>query len=251
VLVAAISTLLLALVGYVAASGRVPVIVCAMVFAVLAVLHNGKSDMRAKYWTEEAQLKPSPSELPAFYGEWFRQGLSFSDGPEQKNKMTAKLIERTSLMHILCLVVSATPAQQPFLEGETYTNIPGQFVPRLFWPDKPPAHVSTTRLAVYYGLQTEEDTQRTTIGFGMLAEAYANFGFFGVIGIATFLALLLKKIAGWAEGGPLLSYGGILLVLMLAWSFQTEFTLSLWLSSLSQACIAVLGLPFLLRKVFP
>jgi hypothetical protein len=162
--------------------------------------------------------------------------------------MTGKLIERTSLLHILCLVVSNTPEPNPYLEGQTYAHIPGQFIPRFFWPEKPSGHISTNQLSVYYGLQTEEETARTTIGFGMLAESYANFGVFGVIGIAAFLAALLKKIGGLAEGGPMLSYGGILMVILLAWSFQVEFTLSLWLSSLYQACVAVLGLPFILRK---
>jgi len=249
VLVQAISTILLALVGYVSASGRVPAIMSAIVFGTLAILHNGKSDMRAIYWTPHEQHLPPAATLPQFYAEWFQHGLSFSaDESGTKNKMASKLIERTSLLHILCLVVSNSPTPNPYLEGETYGHIPGQFVPRFFWPEKPPGHVSTSRLSIYYGLQTEEETHRTTIGFGMLAEAYANFGFFGVIGIAAFLATFLKKISGYAEGGPLLSYGGVFMVILLAWSFQVEFTLSLWLSSLYQACLAVLGLCYMLRK---
>ncbi|ATC65698.1 hypothetical protein CMV30_18055 [Nibricoccus aquaticus] len=249
VLVQAISTILLALVGYVSASGRVPAVVTVVVFGTLAILHNGKSEMRAIYWTPQEQHLPPASTLPQFYSTWFQHGLALSESePGGKNKMTSKLIERTSLLHILCLVVSNSPQPNPYLEGETYGYIPGQFVPRFFWPEKPPGHVSTSRLSVYYGLQTEEETHRTTIGFGMVAEAYANFGFFGVIGIAAFLAALLKKISGLAEGGPLLSYGGVLMVILLAWSFQVEFTLSLWLSSLYQACLAVLGLCYALRK---
>jgi hypothetical protein len=248
VMVSAISTVLLALVGYVSASGRVPVFLSAAIFAVLAILHNGKADMRARFWSPTEQRQPVITALPGFYADWFRHGLSLDDDEEGKNKLTGKLIERTSLLHILCLVVSNSPTPHPFLEGESYAYIPGQFIPRFFWPDKPSGHVSTNQLSIYYGLQTEEETARTTIGFGLLAEAYANFGFFGIIGIAAFMAVLLKKVCGLAEGGPLLSYGGILMVILLAWSFQVEFTLSLWLSSLYQACVAVLGLPFILRK---
>ncbi len=250
VMIAAITTILLALVGYVSASGRVPVVLCAVIFGLLAILHSGKSAMRAQYWNAYEQRLPAVSALPAFYAEWFRHGLSPDDRETgDKNKMTARLIQRTSLLHILCLVVSNSPTPNPYLEGETYGHIPGQFIPRFFWPEKPPGHVSTNRLSVYYGLQTEEETARTTIGFGLLAEAYANFGFFGIVGIAAFLAAFFKKISGFAEGGPLLSYGGALMIILLAWSFQVEFTLSLWLSSLYQACLAVLGLCFLLRKL--
>ena len=247
VLVGAISMILLALVGYVSASGRVPVILCGAILATLAILHSGKSAMRTIYW-DPHQTIPPLSQVPSFYAEWFERGLSRDEENVQK-KMTSKLIDRTSLLHILCLVVNSSPDPLPHLEGETYSHIPGQFIPRFFWAEKPPAHVSTSRLSVYYGLQTEEDTVKTTIGFGVLAESYANFGFFGVIGIATFLGVLFKKIVGFAEGGPLLSYGGILLVILLAWSFQVEFTLSLWLSSLYQACVAVLALPFALKKL--
>ena len=57
--------------------------------------------------------------------------------------MAKKLLERSSLFHILCLVVDNSPDPLPFLGGETYAYIPGQFVPRLFWPEKPHAHIAT------------------------------------------------------------------------------------------------------------
>ncbi|HEY9156294.1 MAG TPA: hypothetical protein VIM69_14270, partial [Opitutaceae bacterium] len=93
-------------------------------------------------------------------------------------------------------------------------------------------------------------TQTTTIGFGMLTEAYANFGWFGVVGIGTALAFFIKKIQCLARESPLFSYGGLVVVIMLAWSFQVEFTLSIWLASLYQACVAVLIIPLALRKIF-
>jgi hypothetical protein len=248
-LVAAVSTLLLALVGYVSSSGRLPVFVSATILFSIAVLHNGKSEMRAKYWENEYE-SPGITELPAFFIEWFQDGLKVRPDQEGDAKMTSKLIERTSLFHIMCLVVSTTPSSQPYLEGETYWDIPAQFVPRIFWPGKPLGHVSTSKLAVYYGLQTDEETLTTTIGFGMLTEAFANFGWLGVAGIGAFLAVLIKKIQCWAEDSPLFSYGGLVLVILLAWSFQVEFTLSIWLASLYQAIVAVLIIPMVLRRFF-
>jgi len=110
------------------------------------------------------------------------------------------------------------------------------------------AHESTYRLSVYYGLQNEEDTKSTTIGFGMLSEAYANFGFTGAAILGALFGFVFKKVSIWTRFSPMLSYGGLLLVLLMAWSFQTELTLSIWLSSMFQACVAVLGTPFLLRR---
>jgi hypothetical protein len=248
-LVTTVSLLLLTLVGYISASGRIPLIATVLCLVVLAILHNGKAAMRDKYW-EPVKSTPKLVELPAFYTEWLNHGLQPDESSTENKKLTAKLIDRTSLFHIICLVVSVTPSNQPFMYGETYRDIPAQFVPRLFWPNKPLGHVSTSRLSVYYGLQNEEDTEKTTIGFGMLSEAYANFGFYGLAFLGIFIGFIFKKIQGYADGCPLFSYGGLLIIILLAWSFQVEFTLSIWLASLYQATIAVLGIPFIIRKFF-
>ncbi|HTQ30168.1 MAG TPA: hypothetical protein VMI53_03070 [Opitutaceae bacterium] len=242
-LINGISIVVLALLGYVSGGKRLPVIALAITLPIIAVLHNGKTAMRDKYWQDNVATKPELAELPGFFGEWLQQGLAH----HPKAGLTGKLIERTSLFQMICLVVNDTPSQLPFLDGETYGQIPGQFVPRLFWPEKPVGHISTYTLSVYYGLQRPEDTAKTTIAFGLLAEAYANFGYYGVGLLAFCFAFGLKKYAVWSKDSPILSYAGLMLVLLMAWSFQTELTLSIWLSSLFQAAVAVLGVPFALR----
>ncbi|MBI3885050.1 MAG: O-antigen polysaccharide polymerase Wzy [Opitutae bacterium] len=244
-LVGGISIVVLGVLGYVAGSRRLPYTVLVFLIPILALLHNGKSEMRAKYW-DVGRKHIELTDLPAFYAEWVGYGLPATE--KQETQATAKLLERTSLIHIMCLVVSQTPDKQPYLYGETYSYIPGQFVPRFFWPNKPLGHVSTYRLSVYYGLQTAEETVKTTIGFGMLTEAYANFGFLGLIMLGVTMGFVFKKLSGWASESPTLSYGGLLLVMMMAWSFQVELTLSIWLSSLFQACVAMLGIPLFLRS---
>jgi hypothetical protein len=241
-LVAGISIIVLALLGYVSSSKRLPIVVLAIALPLIAVLHNGKTVMREKYWENETPM-PDLSGLPGFFTEWIQDGLK----QQPKSGMTGNLIERTSLFQMICLVVDNTPDRLPFLNGETYAQIPGQFVPRFFWSNKPVGHISTYTLSIYYGLQRPEDTQKTTIAFGLLAEAYANFGFYGVGFLAAAFAFCLKKYGLWAQQSPILSYAGLLLVLLMAWSFQTELTLSIWLSSLFQATIAVLSVPFVLR----
>ncbi len=244
-LVGGISIMLLGLLGYVSSSKKIPFVVLALVLPVVAVLHNGKSAMRLKYWENKAP-PPTITDLPAFFSEWIDYGLD----PEIKAKSEENnhLLERTSLFHIMCLVVSVTPERQPYLAGETYAQIPAQFIPRLFWPEKPPGHISTYTLAIYYGLQRPEDTVKTTIAFGLLTEAYANFGFFGLGALGTLMGLAFKLVSTWASESPVLSYGGMLMIVLMAWSFQTEFTLSIWLSSFVQGCVTVLGVPFFLRN---
>ncbi|HXA14153.1 MAG TPA: hypothetical protein VNW23_03425 [Opitutaceae bacterium] len=243
-LIVGISLIVLALLGYITASRRRPILVIVIALPTIALLHNGKTAMREKYWKEEEIITPSLIELPGFFAEWIQNGLDL----HQKSGMTTKLIERTSLFQIICLVVDNSPDRLPYLNGETYLQIPGQFVPRIFWPAKPGAHISTDTLSIYYGLQRPEDTQKTTIAFGLLAEAYANFGFYGAGLLAAVFAFCLKKYSLWAVQSPMFSYAGLVLVLLMAWSFQTELTMSVWLSSLFQAMVAVLGMAFVLRR---
>jgi hypothetical protein len=246
-LVQALSTLLLALLGYVSGSKKFPLAATVILLPLFAVLHQGKSAMRDKYWGGNAPL-PTIADLPAFFGEWINDGLlPAPNGGATLEKHT--LLDRTSLIQIICLVVSVTPDKRPYLYGETYAQVPGQFVPRIFWPEKPVGHISTYTLAIYYGLQRVEDTQRTTIGFGLLAEAYANFGFGGICMIGYVFGGLYKKISGWASESPILSYPGMILIVLMAWSFQDELTLSIWLSSLWQACAVICVVPFTLNQL--
>jgi hypothetical protein len=248
-LVGGLSTIVIGLLGYISGSRKLPLVPFIGFIFILGLLHNGKSQMRALYWDAEGNhSQPSLSEFPAFYTEWVTFALTTIPGSDEKDERTTKLLDRTSLFHLLCLVQSISPAQKPFLNGDTYTNLPAQFVPRFFWPEKPLAHASTYQMSVYYGLQRIEDTARTTIGFGMPIEAYVNFGLPGIIALGLFLGAFYKLVHGRCSQSPLMSYGGLYTIVLIAWSFQTELPLSMWLSSMFQACVAIMGVPFALRN---
>src|ERR1700750_2056183 len=108
------------------------------------------------------------------------------------------MIERTSLMHILCLIASYTPERQDYLYGSTYVHVLPQLVPRVFWPEKPRAHIATFEPIIYYGAAPGEDTNATTIAFGLVAEAYANFGIAGGVMLGVFWGFVLKKCQIWS-----------------------------------------------------
>ena len=78
-----------------------------------------------------------------------------------------------------------------------------QMIPRFFWAAKPRSHVATYELGIYYGLQREEDTVTTTIAFGLLTEAYANFGLIGAVLLGAFWGLMLKKLQIWSTFSPM------------------------------------------------
>ena len=245
-LIGGISILVLGLLGYISGGKKIPIFAIVVVLPIVGILHNGKSIMRDKYW-EGRNPMPTITELPAFYSEWISYGLQPSEDQNTRRE-TTKLLDRTSLFHVMCLVVSETPNPRPYLDGETYSYVPGQFIPSFFWKGKPPAHVATNTLSVYYGLQLSEDTAKTTIAFGLITEAYANFGLFGVGLLAGLFAFCFRKFGDWSAHSPILSYPGLVLIVLMAWSFQAELTLAAWLSSLYQACFVILGVPFLIRN---
>ena len=123
VLRAGTSIVLLAIVGFFFGSRRIPFVALVIVLPVLAVLNIGKYDMRVAYWTPDSHEQPSPEGIPAFYGQWIRAGLH----PQEQRTGTAGklLLERNSLLQILCLVVDRTPDYLPYLDGKTYAQIPG------------------------------------------------------------------------------------------------------------------------------
>jgi hypothetical protein len=247
-LVQGVSILLLSLIGYISGSRRIPFIPILIALPIIGVLYNGKATMRAKYWDAQAP-QPTIAQVPAFFNEWVTDGLASQQDTEAAK--SAGVLDRTSLIQIMCLVASISPDKKPFLDGETYLQIPGQFIPRFFWPDKPLGHISTYTLTLYYGLQgSMEEAQQTTIGFGMVAESYANFGLYGTAMIGIFFGLFFKKATGWTRESPIFSYPGLFTVVLMAWTFQTELPLSAWLASLWQACICVLGLPMFLKNFF-
>ncbi|HTH49777.1 MAG TPA: O-antigen polysaccharide polymerase Wzy [Candidatus Limnocylindria bacterium] len=247
ILIGAISLLGIAFLGYISGGKRIPWVALAAVFIVFAVLHTGKGRMRAKYW-EEDSVKPTTLQLPAFYTEWVTDGLQAAG--EENTSLSQRLLERTSLMHILCLVVDSSPDRQPYLYGKTYTYVLPQLIPRLFWPEKPRSHIATYELGIYYGLQTEEATETTTIAFGLLTEAYANFGLLGAILLGVAWGFAFKKMQVWSTFSPMFSLAGLTMIILTAWSFNAELTMAAWVSSLEQALVVVLGLPLVLRSIF-
>ncbi len=242
-LIGAMSLTGIALLGYLSGGKRVPWLAMGLTFAVLAVLHTGKTRMREKYW-EQGAPPPTFTQLPEFFSEWVDYGLQPTSGDKT---VSQKMLERTSLMHILCLIINCTPSRQDYLYGQTYGHVLPQLIPRLFWPGKPRAHVATYQLGIYYGLQDEDATNNTTIAFGLLAEAYANFGMLGAVLLGLFWGSALKKLQIWSTFSPMFSFAGLFMILLTAWSLNAELTMAAWVSSLEQAVLVVLGVPMVLK----
>jgi hypothetical protein len=223
--------------GYFSTTRRVPWLLVAVSLVMFTILHSGKGHMRVVYWDED---RPTlrVSDLPTFFAEWFEAGVKNLGRGDQGGKLL--LLERSSLLQIASHVVDRVPERVPYLSGESYASIPLQVVPRPLWPDKPSPTESVSLLSVGLGLLSREQAETTSIGFGMIAEAYANFGLGGTALVGAVLGLLLQWIAATTANAADFSVHGLLRVLCLAWCLNAEMTAALWTSSLYQACLAVI-----------
>ncbi len=222
--------------GYFSHSRRVPWWLIAPALLVFTVLHHGKAHMREVYW-DEGQPQLQATQLPEFFSEWFEAGFHNLNEPDQGGKLL--LFERSSLLQIAAYVVAYVPDRFPPFEGESYRSIPLQVVPRFFWPEKPSPTESVSLLSVGLGLLSRDQAEYTSIGFGMIAESFANYEWVGPIAVGLILGVALQWIAVTTAGSAAFSIHGLFRILVLAWCLNAEVTAALWISSLYQACIAV------------
>ena len=241
-------------------SGRMPrtfLLVCAVV---LSFLNVGKFEMRERYWSEGSQvILPSLTRLPAYYLEWAGYSTEKLIGRtdeytgEQSEKNQTMLTRMDNLQNLLfvqnCIVVEKTP----MLRGETYSLIPPLLIPRIFWPEKPRAHEGQALLNVHYGRQSSADTFTTYVAWGLLPEAYGNFGpIWGAVTLGVFLGLIFAWIENATAAKPLLSLEGLVtFALLIGFASSFEMVSSVLITSLFQSiiCIGLACLPFVQNMV--
>ena len=254
-LVGPIGMTLLAILAFIAGRRKVPWTSIIIAFLCFAFLHYGKGDLRVKYWWGNQAYFVQPWEYPALYSEWIGNSFNkfnaeivnaqYSETPKKQQS----IVERSSLIHILLMVQKRTPTEVPYLDGDTYAIIPQTLVPRFLNSNKIASHEGTYMLNIHYGLQTRKEAGRTTIGWGLLNEAYANFGLLGSTGLALILGAVYGQATRWSMHTPLLSSRSLFSVILFSFSFQTEFTAGVYVSALFQSAMCLMVITFVFMKV--
>jgi hypothetical protein len=103
-------------------------------------------------------------------------------------------------------------------------------------------------LNVRYGLQTSLTNQSTTIGWGVISEAFANFGYNGVVGIALIYGALAGLFTRISAGASPLGPATLLSVAALITLINLEADLAYLLTNLFQSLISATAF-FLLLKL--
>jgi hypothetical protein len=242
-LIGTASIAMIAIAAYTIGRRRLPLIVLVVMFALLTFLNYGKGDMRGKYWFSDAQPNVVPWEYPALYSEWIDYSWKYVQKREAKETEEERsFTQRASVIQMLLLAQSLSPEKLPYLNGATYAIIPQILVPRIINENRIRAQEGTHMLSIHYGLQTAEATQITSISWGLLAEAYGNFGLLGCGGLAIVLGAFYGKATQWSINAPLLSLRSLFTILLVTFAFQTEWTAGTYLAAMAQATYLLMGI---------
>jgi hypothetical protein len=244
----AIPYLAVGLMGYTFGKGRPPWGALAAGFIVMALLHPGKYAMREVYYVESPEKAAALNlwTLPAFYTEWMTHGVEAVSGTEgtftgrlkTQDESRSTVFARAGNLHMLATVQQKSPREVPFLNGLTYEPIPFMLVPRFLMPDKSISHAGNIMLSVNYGLVDAEGSRNVSIGWSLVAEAYANFGYFGVFALSVFLASLYSIVTRLSAGVPITSFRFVSGLVVLA-GITNENTLGVFITMQFQGVVGV------------
>lgn len=195
---------------------RFPVWLVLVLFAAFMMLNAVKAEFRERAWYGDASSRNPVARLQVWW-EVMRDQFA-GKGPEPlttDEPAWRKALARVDLLHKFTHVLMMTPSEVPYFRGDTYRYMLYTLVPRLFWPDKPIATDSTDRVDFAYGLRTPAQTG-VKISIGMLAEAYANFGVWGVFVVMAIQGVIFGLLDRMLNG--LHSHGGraLYVVIMVA-----------------------------------
>jgi hypothetical protein len=221
--------------GYTFTSKRIPWRLVVPAFALVAILHAGKGEMRDKYWKQDSPAM-SITGVPQRMAEWVSTGVANLTSGEAQGQ---SIVDRASLFWLLLRVQRLTPEFIPYLDGETYTLLPQMIVPRFIDENKITSQSAITLLNVRYGFQSYEATQTTAIGWGLIAEAYANFGNSGVIGVAMFVGSLAGFLMRGSVGQQAVSLRSLFAVAALHSMINLEWDFSYFVLNTGQAIVSL------------
>ena len=246
-------------------SGRVPWKLLILLGALFSFLNIGKDAMRDRYWRVNGQNNIPDftlGEMPGHYAEWFQASADAitgngvvakrweSDiGEAAAAKENQTLLARVNNLQNLLYVIDAETVQniEP-LHGATYSVIPLLLIPRILLTDKPRSHEGQIMLNVHFQRQDLNSTYETYIAWGLLPEAYGNFGpLTGAIVLGVVMGLFFAFLEKWTANKLVVSMEGFIgFTIFLGFANSYEMVASVLVTSIFQALVPVAGamLPF-------
>jgi hypothetical protein len=267
-LYSAAANLITVAIGFFWSTGRVPWKYLTVTMLILSFFNTGKTTMRERYWSDDrdqASQTTTFSRIPSLYSEWIQVSynavienhdadVATSSTKKQHSNKNLTLLDRIDNIQNLLFVIDAidTDHVRP-LYGATYSLIPPLLVPRILWPEKPRSHEGQVLLNVHFGRQDLNSTLATYIAWGLLPEAYGNFGAVaGSLAIGAVLGLCFAWIESLTARKLVVSMEGFLsLSLLMNLMNSFEMVASVLVTAIFQSFVIVVAvsIPFVQRTV--
>jgi hypothetical protein len=106
-------------------------------------------------------------------------------------------------------------------------------------------------MAVHYGVLTVENVWFTSIAFDLPMEAYANYGYTGVAGLAVAMGLFLGLASLMTTGVPLFSFRFLMAILILSAVISSNNTMGVFVTTAWQGFLALASLSLVIMKAIP
>jgi hypothetical protein len=184
---------------------RFPVSLAVVVVLAYLVFNPLKADYRQRVWRGGEGGGKTIAQMLIWWDIW--QGMRTATPGLDATDGFRGSIERISLLHKFSWVLTKTPDEVPYFQGESYRYLLFTFVPRILWPGKPLANDAVDLVDFAYGFRSPgPDSQIAFFAIGQIAEAYANFAWLGMAGVMLLQGIffaLLDRIANGpeSEGG--------------------------------------------------
>lgn len=257
-------------IGFFWSTARIPWLFLLGALAGLAFLNVGKYAMRERYWDPEEGAGAIPdfslTDIPRIYAEWVEVSFeeissppsaapSTFEQPKDDQEQGHSLFDRiNNLQNLLYVIDAMDEGHIPALHGATYQLIPALLIPRILWPDKPRSHEGQVLLNIHFGRQDLHATFQTYIAWGLLAEAYGNFGsFWGSLVLGGVLGFVFAWLENLTARKLMMSMEGfVAFAIFLGFANSFEMVASVTVTSIFQAIvpIVVATVPFVRRRVF-
>ncbi|MBF0138559.1 MAG: hypothetical protein HQL65_20205 [Magnetococcales bacterium] len=206
--------------GFTLGRGRIPLGVVILLLFILTFLSMGKGATRNIYWGSGVTSFSDAFQRLSHWAE-----ISMETFQDTSSTTQSLIIDRLNFSGVLGMVIQRTPNEVPYVGGTTYAMLPSMIIPRFLWPDKPDGHAATIFLGLHYGVHARDQAILTSIGIGLLGEAYANFGVPGVIVFSWLLGWILGFAHRMDTHAPPLSMRSFVFVVLLNSITKIEFAL--------------------------
>ena len=220
---------------------KLPLMALLIILPLILFFQPAKSEFRSRFWRSDSSashLERITFWVNRSFGMW--KTVIADPSGEGARDLVDNTLSRFSLLQQTANVMELTPEVVPYQYGRLYSYVAVTLIPRFVWPEKPSVSDANRWYQVSYRLTSPRELGGVSIGAGMLAESYINFGWFGpllvMLPLGVFLELFNTTFLRHTSGLLSNSLGVVLLPGLIG----IEAQLALYVAGLAQQVAIVL-----------